>query len=72
MMNIGDRVKVTSVLRNKEVIPVGTVGVLLKTPKEETGNASSLDRFYVVVFDDLIRPDGKYHGAFLVDEIEPA
>jgi hypothetical protein len=72
MMNIGDRVKVTSDYRvdtyNDFSIQLGSVGVLWSTP-HESGNSTKL---YLAEFSVPGRSDLLCNGAFFVNEIEPA
>jgi flagellar basal body rod protein FlgG len=68
MMNVGDRVKVTSEFPYPQVIPVGTVGVLVSTPHQ----TKHYTQLYIVTFDNPDQLDGIKQNPFLVDEIEPA
>jgi hypothetical protein len=70
-MNVGDRVKVTSEFLYPQLIPVGTVGVLISTPHE----AKYHTQLYVVKFDHIVivdQLDDIKQGPFYANEIEPA
>jgi hypothetical protein len=68
MMNVGDRVKVTSAYPYSYHIPIGLVGVLLSTPHETTEQT----RLYGVYFEDLSVMNGNKQGFFFDNELEPA